>query len=114
MILQKELKSWFAELNVDMDKVQEIARAITNLYELWKTFDEKKEIQELLGKMPKPKPAPQRWFKQRMAETSAAWDPFHTYFKDIIRTLKQITCINLTLLFMAKKTSKYLVFNKIE
>lgn len=54
MILQKELKSWFAELNVDMDKVQEIARAITNLYELWKTFDEKKEIQELLSKMPKP------------------------------------------------------------
>uniref|UniRef100_A0A336MPZ8 Cyclin-C n=1 Tax=Culicoides sonorensis TaxID=179676 RepID=A0A336MPZ8_CULSO len=60
VILQKELKSWFAELNVDMDKVQEIARAITNLYELWKTFDEKKEIQELLNKMPKPKPAPQR------------------------------------------------------
>ncbi|XP_063695613.1 cyclin-C [Culicoides brevitarsis] len=60
VILQKDLKGWFAELNVDMDKVQEIARAITNLYELWKTFDEKKEIQELLSKMPKPKPAPQR------------------------------------------------------
>lgn len=60
MILQKDLKSWFAELNVDMDKVQEIARAIINLFELWKNFDEKKEIQELLSKMPKPKPQSQR------------------------------------------------------
>lgn len=55
MILQKELKMWFAELNVDLDKVQEIARTIVNLFELWKNYDEKKEIQELLSKMPKPK-----------------------------------------------------------
>lgn len=60
VILQKDMKSWFAELSVDMDKVQEIARAIVNVYELWKAYDEKKEIVELLGKMPKPKPAPQR------------------------------------------------------
>lgn len=59
VILQKELKAWFAELNVDMEKVQEIARAILNLFELWKSYDEK-EIQGLLEKMPKPKPAPQR------------------------------------------------------
>lgn len=58
VILQKELKAWFAELNVDMDKVQEIARAIVNLFELWKGYDEKKEILELLGKMPKPKNPP--------------------------------------------------------
>lgn len=55
VILQKELKSWFAELNVDMDKIQEIARAIINLFELWKGFDEKKEIAGLLEKLPKPK-----------------------------------------------------------
>lgn len=55
VILQKELKMWFAELNVDLDKVQEIARTIVNLFELWKNYDEKKEIQELLSKMPKPK-----------------------------------------------------------
>lgn len=55
VILQKELKMWFAELNVDLDKVQDIARTIVNLFELWKTYDEKKEIQELLSKMPKPK-----------------------------------------------------------
>lgn len=60
VILQKDLKSWFAELNADMDKIQEIARYIINLYELWKTYDEKKEIQALLNKMPKPKAAPQR------------------------------------------------------
>jgi cyclin C len=56
VILQKDLKSWFAELNADMEKIQEIARYIINLYELWKTYDEKKEIQVLLNKMPKPKP----------------------------------------------------------
>lgn len=44
-----------------MEKIQEIARYIINLYELWKTYDEKKEIQSLLSKMPKPKAAPQRW-----------------------------------------------------
>ncbi|CAG9816275.1 unnamed protein product [Phaedon cochleariae] len=60
VILQKDHKAWFAELNVDIEKIQEIARYIINLFELWKTYDEKKEIQGLLGKMPKPKPAPQR------------------------------------------------------
>lgn len=54
------MKSWFAELSVDMDKVQEIARAIVNLFELWKDWKEKDEIQGLLAKMPKPKPSPQR------------------------------------------------------
>jgi cyclin-C len=56
VILQKDLKNWFADLNVDMDKIQEIARAIVTLYELWKGFDEKKEILELLAKLPKAKP----------------------------------------------------------
>lgn len=60
VILQKDHKSWFAELNVDIEKIQEIARYVINLFELWKPYDEKKEIRDLLGKMPKPKPAPQR------------------------------------------------------
>ncbi|XP_022122868.1 cyclin-C [Pieris rapae] len=60
MLGKENLKPWFAELNVDMDKIQEIVRAIINLYEMWKNYDEKKEIQALLGKMPKPSPAPQR------------------------------------------------------
>lgn len=41
-------------------QIQEIVRSIINLYEMWKSYDEKKEIQPLLVKMPKPKPAPQR------------------------------------------------------
>lgn len=41
-------------------QIQEIAKTVINLFELWKGFDEKKEIQALLGKMPKPKPSPQR------------------------------------------------------
>lgn len=61
VILQKDSsKQWFAELNVDLDKVQEIVRAIVNLFELWKDWKEKDEIQMLLAKIPKPKPAPQR------------------------------------------------------
>lgn len=63
VILQKDNtihKSWFAELNVDIEKIQEIARYVINLFEMWKQYDEKKEIQALLNKMPKPKPAPQR------------------------------------------------------
>ncbi|XP_050438321.1 cyclin-C [Adelges cooleyi] len=55
VIMQKDLKSWFAELNVDIDKIQEISRYIINLFELWKSYDEKKDIQGLLNKMPKPK-----------------------------------------------------------
>lgn len=73
VILQKDLKSWFAELNADMEKIQEIARYIINLYELWKTYDEKKEIQGLLSKMPKPKAAPQRWH-QALTATTGVWD----------------------------------------
>lgn len=61
VVLQKDfMKTWFAELNVDMEKVQEIARAIVNLFEMWKDWKEKDEIQGLLAKMPKPKPAPTR------------------------------------------------------
>ncbi|KAL4715240.1 hypothetical protein ACJJTC_007822 [Scirpophaga incertulas] len=60
MLGKENHKSWFAELNVDLDKIQEIVRTITNMYEMWKNYDEKKEIQGLLAKMPKPKPAPQR------------------------------------------------------
>lgn len=61
VILQKDsVKSWFAEVNVNMEKIQEISKTILGLYELWRTYDEKKEIQELLNKMPKPRPPPQQ------------------------------------------------------
>ena len=60
VVLQKDAKSWFAEIAVDMDKIQEITRHILELYELYKTYDEKKEIQALLAKMPKPRTQPSR------------------------------------------------------
>jgi cyclin C len=60
VIQQRDLKTWFAELNVDMERVQEITKLIVLLLELWKGYDEKKDIQALLAKMPKPKPQPSR------------------------------------------------------
>lgn len=72
--LQKDFKQWFAELSVDTDKVSyisclliyvtnakvyfqlmEVIRLILNLYDMWKNFDDKKEIPLLLSKVPKPK-----------------------------------------------------------
>ena len=60
VIQQKDAKQWFAELTVDMDKIFEISKYILALYELWKHYDEKKEIVALLAKMPKPKTQPSR------------------------------------------------------
>ncbi|KAK2154296.1 hypothetical protein LSH36_271g00019 [Paralvinella palmiformis] len=57
---QRDTKTWFAELAVDLDKVLEVTKHILGLYELWKNYDEKKEIGSLLNKMPKPKTAPSR------------------------------------------------------
>jgi len=54
VMLNKDLKQWFAELSVDMEKVLEIMRQILSLYQLWKSFDEKVEMSQLLQKMPKP------------------------------------------------------------
>jgi cyclin C len=61
VIQQKDVKQWFAELSVDFEKVIEISRHILALYELWKSYDEKKEISTILNnKMPKPKLSPSR------------------------------------------------------
>jgi len=51
--VEAKAKDWFAELNVDIDKIMEITKMILNLYELWKDFDEKNEALILLKKMPK-------------------------------------------------------------
>jgi len=59
--MQKDVKSWFADLAVDMDKLQEICRYILSFYELIRSYDERKEIQGLLAKMPKPKTQPSRY-----------------------------------------------------
>lgn len=68
VIQQKDVKSWFAEINVNMEKIQEISKTILGLYELWRTYDEKKEIQELLNKMPKPRPPPQQQQQQQSTQ----------------------------------------------
>ncbi|XP_035233494.1 cyclin-C-like [Stegodyphus dumicola] len=61
VILGKDCKQWFAELNVDMEKILEITRQILSLYDAWKQFDEKKEVPALLAKVPKPKTQPTRY-----------------------------------------------------
>ncbi len=38
-----------------MDKILEITQEILKLYEILKTYDEKKEMPGILGKAPKPK-----------------------------------------------------------
>ena len=53
-------RQWFAELSVDLDQILEITRHLLSLYELWKHFDEKKEVQHLLSRMPKPRNQPSR------------------------------------------------------
>lgn len=55
---KRDCQQWFGELNVDMERVLEVVKEILTLYELWKGFDEKKEISSLLKKMPKPKSGP--------------------------------------------------------
>lgn len=52
--LLEPAKHWFAELNVDMDKIIEITKIILGLYEMWKGYNEKEEIVSILEKMPKP------------------------------------------------------------
>ena len=58
VVLGKDIKGWFSELRVDLDKIQEICKYIMGLYELWRGFDEKKEMSAILAKMPKPKLQP--------------------------------------------------------
>ena len=62
LLTGKEAKwsQWFAELNVDFEKIIEITRQIMNFYEVLKTYDEKNEMPGILERVPKPKTAPSR------------------------------------------------------
>lgn len=81
VITQKDCKQWFAELNTDLDKVLEITRYILNLFEMWKNFDEKKEIPSLLAKMPKPtltaRPSSQNAGEQNQQQSNVSQKPGH-------------------------------------
>ncbi|KAL3846868.1 hypothetical protein ACJMK2_017822 [Sinanodonta woodiana] len=58
VIQQKDVKTWLSELTVDMEKILEITKQILKLYELWKNYDEKKEIAAVLNNMPKARTSP--------------------------------------------------------
>ena len=55
VVTKKDVKGWFAELSVDMEKILEITTQILDLYKLWKKYDEAKEVPDLLARIPKPK-----------------------------------------------------------
>lgn len=77
IILQKDCKQWFSELNVDLDKILEITKLILSLYEIWKNYDEKKDIAAILSRMPKPSASHSRPPSQGPSEnnTSSASTP---------------------------------------
>ena len=55
VVTKKDVKTWFVELSVDMEKILEITTQILDLYKLWKKYDEAKEVPDLLARIPKPK-----------------------------------------------------------
>jgi len=76
VVMQKDTKSWFADIGVDMEKVQEICRYVLSFYDLTKNYDEKKEVQALLAKMPKPKgqqQQPSRYLEEKSYDDLYHW-----------------------------------------
>lgn len=55
VVQRKDAKVWFSELNVDMEKIIEITRHILYLYDIYKTYDEKEQIKDILNRVPKPR-----------------------------------------------------------
>ena len=55
VVRQRDASEWFKELCVDMEKILEITQEVLKLYEILKTYDEKKEMPAILAKAPKPK-----------------------------------------------------------
>lgn len=58
LFYESKLCTYWYELSLSWKiwlQILEISRQILALYELWKNYDEKKEISGILEKMPKPK-----------------------------------------------------------
>lgn len=55
VVQRKDCKQWLSELNVDMEKIFEIVRHILYLYDIYKTYDEKEQIKDILSRVPKPR-----------------------------------------------------------
>ncbi|KAH6926010.1 hypothetical protein HPB50_012949 [Hyalomma asiaticum] len=71
----RDCKHWFADLNVDMEKILEITRQVLGLYDTWRNMDEKKELPPILAKVPKPKTQPSRPPSQGPNDQTAAQQP---------------------------------------
>ena len=50
----KDLTQWFADLSISVDRLMIICRTILSLYALWKDFDDRTQIAQLLKKIPSP------------------------------------------------------------
>ena len=50
--------------------MQEICKYILALYDLWKSFDERKEMSAILAKMPRPKSQPPPQSQQQQQQNS--------------------------------------------
>lgn len=55
VVQRKDAKQWFSELNIEMEKIFEITRHILYLYDIYKTYDEKEQIKDIMSRVPKPR-----------------------------------------------------------
>lgn len=70
VLLKKDYcKQWFIDLNIDFDKIIEITRHLTSLYDLLKTYEDK-EIKDILAKVPKPRLSNQQLPQQQQPQQS--------------------------------------------
>uniref|UniRef100_A0A1I7YHZ2 Cyclin-C n=1 Tax=Steinernema glaseri TaxID=37863 RepID=A0A1I7YHZ2_9BILA len=54
----RDIKLWFAEINVDYEKVFEVQHMLMTMYGLWRSFKESEQLPAILEKMPKPAQTP--------------------------------------------------------
>ncbi|GMR33644.1 hypothetical protein PMAYCL1PPCAC_03839, partial [Pristionchus mayeri] len=55
---ERDFIHWFAELQVDVDKVLDVVQMMSNLYKVWKSAEDKETVKALFDRMPKPNPNP--------------------------------------------------------
>lgn len=50
----KEVTSWLVDFSVDFERVFEVVKLMMDLYKLVKTYDENRQIDDLLKRLPRP------------------------------------------------------------
>lgn len=50
----KELVNWISEFSVDFERIFEAVKIILDLYKLVKSYDENKQMEDLLKRLPRP------------------------------------------------------------